>query len=177
MAGECSLLTSWHNTRGLCVWGMMNIYFLLNEAFQTRHVLSEIGYDKGQLSIRIWIVSVLRHSDSLHAFSCHNAIGQYVKLSYLSYGGETEVSSSFITFLCKYREEQILPPFKGALDKCNIYLFMYSSIEDLKLHQYQNFQLILPLRFHFMRYFVNSIIFKGSHRLLYCVFIEFDFEK
>ena len=33
------------------------------------------------------------------------------------------------------------------------------------------------MRFHFMRYFVNSIIFRVSHRLLYCVFIEVDFEK
>ena len=31
--------------------------------------------------------------------------------------------------------------------------------------------------FHFMRYFVNSIIFRVSHRLLYCVFIKVDFEK
>ena len=29
----------------------------------------------------------------------------------------------------------------------------------------------------FTRYFVNSIIFRVSHRLLYCVFIEADFEK
>ena len=28
-----------------------------------------------------------------------------------------------------------------------------------------------------MRYFVNSIIFRVSHRLLYCVFIEVNFEK
>ena len=33
------------------------------------------------------------------------------------------------------------------------------------------------MRFHFTRYFVNSIIFRVSHRLLYCVFIEVDFEK
>ena len=34
------------------------------------------------------------------------------------------------------------------------------------------------MRFHFMRYFVNSIIFRVSYnRLLYCVFIEVDFEK
>ena len=26
-------------------------------------------------------------------------------------------------------------------------------------------------------YFVNSIIFRVSHRLLYCVFIEVDFEE
>ena len=65
----------------------------------------------------------------------------------------------------------------GALDKSNIYLFIPSSIEDLKSNQYRNFQLILPMRFHFTRYFVNSIIFRVSHRLLYCVFIEVDFEK
>ena len=64
-----------------------------------------------------------------------------------------------------------------ALDKYNIYLFITNSIEDFKLNQYRNFQLILPMRFHFMRYFVNSIIFRVSHRLLYCVFIEVDFEK
>ena len=66
---------------------------------------------------------------------------------------------------------------KGALDKCNIYLFISSSKEDFKSNQYRNFQLILPMRFHFMRYFVNSIIFRVPHRLLYCVFIEVDFEK
>ena len=47
---------------------------------------------------------------------------------------------------------------KGALDKYNIYLFIYNSIQNDKLNQYRNFQLILPMRFHFMRYFVNSII-------------------
>ena len=36
--------------------------------------------------------------------------------------------------------------------------------------------MILPMRFHFMGYFVNRIIFIVSHRLLYCVFIEVDFE-
>ena len=64
---------------------------------------------------------------------------------------------------------------KGALDKYNIYLFKSNSIEDFKLNQYRNFQLILPMYFHFMMYFVNSIIFRVSHRLLYCVFIEVDF--
>ena len=35
------------------------------------------------------------------------------------------------------------------------------------------------MRFHFMRYSVNSIISRVSHRLLYMyyVFIEVDFEK
>ena len=64
---------------------------------------------------------------------------------------------------------------KGALDKYNIYLFKSNSIENFKLNQYRNFQLILPMRFHFMMYFVNSIIFRVSHRLPYCVFIEVDF--
>ena len=60
---------------------------------------------------------------------------------------------------------------KGALDKYNIYLFISNSIENFKFNQYQHFQLILPMRFHFTRYFVNSIIFRVSHRLLCCVFI------
>ena len=67
--------------------------------------------------------------------------------------------------------------FKGALDKYNIYLFISSSIEDLKSNLYQKIQLIMPMRFHFMWYFVNNIIFRVPHRLLYCVFIEVDFEK
>ena len=67
--------------------------------------------------------------------------------------------------------------FKGALDKSNTYLFISSSIKDCKSNWYRKFQLILPMRFHFMRYFVNSIISRVSHRLLYCVFIEVDFEK
>ena len=66
---------------------------------------------------------------------------------------------------------------KGALDNFNICLFISNSTEDLKLNEYWNFQLILPMRFYLMRYFVNSIIFRVSHRLLYCVFIEVDFEK
>ena len=67
--------------------------------------------------------------------------------------------------------------FKGALDKYNIYLLISYSIEHLKLNQYWNFQLILRIHFHFMRYFVNSIISRVSYRLLYYVFIEVDFEK
>ena len=66
---------------------------------------------------------------------------------------------------------------KGALDKYNIYLYVSYFIEDFKLNQYRNFQLILPMRFHFMMYLVNSIISRVSHRLLFCVFIEVDFEK
>ena len=50
---------------------------------------------------------------------------------------------------------------KGALDKYNIYFFMSNSIEAFKSNQYQHFQLILPMRFHFMRYFDNSIILKN----------------
>ena len=33
------------------------------------------------------------------------------------------------------------------------------------------------MRFNFMRYFVNSIILSVPQILLYCVFIEVDFEK
>ena len=66
---------------------------------------------------------------------------------------------------------------KGALDKYNIYRFISNTIEDSKLNQYRNFQPLLPMCFHFMRYFVNSIIFRVSNRLLYCMFIEVDFEK
>ena len=71
----------------------------------------------------------------------------------------------------------VINKLKGALDKYNIYLFISSSIEDLKSNQYRKFQLILPMRFHFMRYFVNNIIFRVPHMLLYSVFIEVDFEK
>ena len=67
--------------------------------------------------------------------------------------------------------------FKGAKEKYNIYIVISNFKEDFKLNQYRNLQLILPMRFHFMRYFVNSMIFRVSHRLLYCVFIEADFEK
>ena len=68
---------------------------------------------------------------------------------------------------------------KGALDKCSIYLFVSNSMENYmyKINRYQTFQLILPMCFHFMRSFVNSIIPWVSHRPLCCVFIEVDFEK
>ena len=66
---------------------------------------------------------------------------------------------------------------KGALDKYNTHLFISNSIQDFKLNQYQNFQLLLPMRFHFMRYFVNSIISRVSNRLLFCVIIEVNFEE
>ena len=42
---------------------------------------------------------------------------------------------------------------RGALDKYNIYLFIFKSIEDLKLNQHQNFQLILPVWFFFSFFF------------------------
>ena len=58
---------------------------------------------------------------------------------------------------------------KGALDKYNIYLFVLSnSLEDFKLNQYRKFQLILPMRVHFMRYFMNSVISRVSH-IGYCI--------
>ena len=61
---------------------------------------------------------------------------------------------------------------KGALDKYNICLFTFDFIEDFKLNQYRNFQLILSKRSHFMRYFVNSIIHRVSHRLLYVYLLK-----
>ena len=59
---------------------------------------------------------------------------------------------------------------------------MSNSIEDFKLNQYRNFRLILlpnsaDAFSFFMRYFEKSIIFRVSHRLLYCVFIDIDFVK
>ena len=82
---------------------------------------------------------------------------------------------SFLTSLvCIWKSPEVL---KGALDKYNIYLFISHSIENSKLNQHQNFQLIPPMRFHFMRYFVNCIISRVSHRRLYSVFIEVDCEK
>ena len=62
-----------------------------------------------------------------------------------------------------------------TLDKYSIYLFVPNSIENYEINQYQTFQLILPMRFHLMRSFVNSIIPRVSHRPLCCVFIEVDF--
>ena len=61
---------------------------------------------------------------------------------------------------------------KGALDKSNIYLYISSSIDDLKSKQYRKFQLILPMCFHFMRYFVNCITFRVSHRLLFVYLLK-----
>ena len=82
------------------------------------------------------------------------------------------------TFVCILALHCSAPCVKGVLDKYNINLFISNSIEDIKVNQYRNFQLIPPMRFHFMGYFVNNITFRVSHRLLYnCVFIEVDFEK
>ena len=36
---------------------------------------------------------------------------------------------------------------KGALDKYDIYLLISNFMEELKLNQYQNFQIILPMHF------------------------------
>ena len=65
--------------------------------------------------------------------------------------------------------------FKGALDMYNISLLISNSINDFEENQYHNSQMIMRIRFHFMRYFVNSIIFiiqKGpecliSHSIVY----------
>ena len=86
-------------------------------------------------------------------------------------------SHLFTTTMIELIKDKFMNFVKGALDKYNTYLLMSIAIENFKLKQYWNFQLILPERFHFMRYFVNSIIYRVSRRLLYCVFIEVDFEK
>ena len=75
------------------------------------------------------------------------------------------------------QEGKFICQIKRALDKYNINRFISNSTEELKLNQYWKFQMIPPMCFHFMRYSMNSIIFRVSHRLLYCVFIEVDFEK
>ena len=38
---------------------------------------------------------------------------------------------------------------KGAINRYSIYPFVSSSIENYKINQKQNFQLFLPMRFHF----------------------------
>ena len=136
----------------------------------------------------------------------HKALGGHLALPVSDYlgpasrntrrssSGKSFIQSSTRTNCHKYsfvprtiKDWNSLPPdiqtiedniiFKGALDKYNICLFISSSIEDLKSNQYRKFLLILSMPFHFTRYFVNSIIFRVPHRLLYCVFIEVDFEK
>ena len=69
------------------------------------------------------------------------------------------------------------PLLKGHWTSVTSIFLSSNSTEDIKLNPDRNFQLFLPMRFHFTRYFVNSIISRVSHRLLYCVFIEVDFEK
>ena len=66
---------------------------------------------------------------------------------------------------------------KGALDKYNIYLFVSCSKENFITNQYQKFQPILPMRFHFIQSFAINIIPRVPHRPLYCVFFEVDFKK
>ena len=63
---------------------------------------------------------------------------------------------------------------KGHWTSTCIHLFIYSSIDNLKIMQYQKSQLI-PLLFKWC--FVNRIIFRVSYRLLFGVFIEADFEN
>ena len=75
------------------------------------------------------------------------------------------VLSWHMTVIEVFIKDQLLI-LKGALDKYNIYLFMPNSIEDFKSNQYQNFQLVLPMRFHFMMYFVNGIMLRVSG---YCI--------
>ena len=58
--------------------------------------------------------------------------------------------SLVVELICQSLNPIHIGSLKGALDKYNIYLFKSNSIEDFKLNQYRNFQLILSMRFHFM---------------------------
>ena len=83
--------------------------------------------------------------------------------------------SSLLKGMIKHHTSPIT--LEGALDKYGICFFVSNSVETYEINQCQTFQLILPMRFHFMRSFMNSIISRVSHRLLCSVFIEVDFEK
>ena len=109
-----------------------------------------------------WCITIIRH------ILRHTFQSMYSKLKFWDYN---EKNSTF------YLTKKEIKNIKGALDKYYIYLCISNSIENIKLNHYWNFQLILHMCFHFMRYFVKSIIFRVSHRVLYCVFIEDDFEK
>ena len=66
-------------------------------------------------------------------------------------------SSNFVHCSCLYL---ILCKLKGALDKYDIYIFISTSIESFEQNRYWNLQLLLPKRFHFIKYFVNIIILR-----------------
>ena len=66
---------------------------------------------------------------------------------------------------------------KGALDKYDIYSFISYFIEDLKIKPLPKFLADSVNAFSFYEVFCDSIIFRVSHRLLYNVYIEVDFEK
>ena len=63
------------------------------------------------------------------------------------------------------------------IDNYNVYLFVSCSKENFKISKYQKLQPIRPILFHFIWFFVNSIIPRVSDRPLYCVFIEVNFKK
>ena len=54
---------------------------------------------------------------------------------------------------------------------------LYLIYREVWLYQFWKFQLVLLMRFKFERYFVNSIIFRVSHKLLYLVFFSVDVER
>ena len=83
------------------------------------------------------------------------------------------VMYSIITFLYIHETNgYAINLIKGTIEKYTSTFFITCSQEDSKLNQYRHFQLSLPMHFQFMRYFVNRIIFRVSHRLLYFVFIK-----
>ena len=67
-----------------------------------------------------------------------------------------------VTYTCKS-----LKGHQTCVIYYNIYILAPSSIENFKINQYRNFQLIWSMRFHFMRFFVINIIPRVSHRPLY----------
>ena len=102
---------------------------------------------------------------------------KFVPLKYYTLSSQLQRLTSFSVGCSGCRNSVTRPDRRNAKMVYNIYLFMSYSMEDFKCKQYWKFPLILPMRFHFMQYLVNSIIFRVSHRLLYYVFIEADFEK
>ena len=75
------------------------------------------------------------------------------------------------------RTLQLEPFLKGALDKYNIYFFKANSVENFEFKPVPKFSADSANAFSFYEYFVNSTVSRVSHRLLYCVFVEDDFEK
>ena len=66
---------------------------------------------------------------------------------------------------------------KGHWTRITSISFLSCSKENCKINQYQQFQPIRPMHFHFIWFLVNGIISRVSHRPLYSVFIKVDFKN